>query len=90
MQLSNIKQFLEIYRKNLDTEEEKKKCIQHIIQKELGIFINIKNISFHKGIVQIKVNTIVKNEIFLQKENLLSLFKKESKENRLPQVHDIH
>lgn len=73
MQLSSIKQFLEVYRKSLDTEDSKKERIQQIFKEELGITIDKKAFVVKKGVLHITANTIIKNEIFLRKGKIVSL-----------------
>jgi hypothetical protein len=89
MQLSNIKQFLDVYRKSLDSEDEKKEHIQRIIQEETQIIVNTKMIILKKGVLEIKANTIIKNELFFYKEKIISRFKKEAEKNTLLSIHDI-
>lgn len=71
MQLSSIKQFLEVYRKNIDTEDEKRKKILRILKEEAGVLIDEKSLVIKKGVVQIKASAVFKNEIFLHKEKII-------------------
>lgn len=89
MQLSDIKQFLDVYRKKLDSEDEKKKRIVDIILKEINISIDPKNISIKNGVLEINTNTVIKNELYLHREKILSHINEESKKSLLPFVHSI-
>lgn len=75
MQLSNIKQFLEVYKKSLNSEDEKRLAVRNIIKEETTIDIEEKFFVFKKGVVELKTNQIVKNEIFLHKEKIVQRFK---------------
>ena len=86
MQLSSIKQFLDVYRKSLDTEDSKKEKIQQIFKDELGIFIDKKSLIIKKGILHTNVNTIMRNEIFLRKEKIILRLK----EDKQLGVYDVY
>ena len=72
MQLSNIKEFLEVYRKKLSHEDDKRTSIRMIIKEVSGITINEKDMSISRGLITIKAGHVVKNEIFLYKEKILA------------------
>jgi hypothetical protein len=76
MQLSSIKKFLDVYRKNIDTEDAKRSAILRILKEEIGVDISEKSLTITKGVLKIKTNAVIRNEIFLRKEKLLGRFKK--------------
>ena len=71
MQLSNIKEFLAKYQERLTHEEDR----QEIIFNTLNFFVHgaIKKDSFsaEKGVLKIHANPVIKNELFIYKENIL-------------------
>lgn len=72
MQLSNIQQFLETYRKQINKEDHKRNTIINIFYEETGVKIDEKALVIKKGIVSIKTNAIIKNEIFLRKAKIIA------------------
>lgn len=85
MQLSNIAQFLEIYKKKLSSEDDKRAVILKIISEEIHISIDEKTLSIEKGLIKIKSSPALKNEIFLHKNNII----KKIHECGRTDIHDI-
>jgi len=63
--------FLNKFKNNFLKEENKKKIIQEIILKNLKIKIKKNNIKIKENIVFLKTKPIYKNEIFINKENII-------------------
>jgi len=72
MQLSSIKSFLEKYSARLDTEDEKKEKIIQIFLTVARVQITPQMIVVENGILKINTSSVVKNELFIYKEKLLS------------------
>lgn len=72
MQLSNIKEFLEVYRKKLSHEDDKRTSLIQIIKETSGVTINEKDMTVARGVISIKAGHVVKNEIFLYKEKIIA------------------
>ncbi|GEM_PF-2380862 len=85
MQLSNIAQFLEIYKKKLALEDDKRGSLIKIISEETGIILSEKVIVITKGVIVLKVAHVVKNEVFLHKLPILKKIKESGQTN----IHDI-
>lgn len=86
MQLSNIAQFLEIYKKKLLSEDDKRNAICQIISEETGVIINEKVLTIERGLIKIKASPVLKNEIFLHKNTIL----KRIHESGRTDIFDIH
>ena len=71
MQLSNIAQFLEIYKKKLSSEDDKRAVLLKIISEETGIPLDEKVLSVERGHIKIKASPVLKNELFLHKIRIL-------------------
>lgn len=61
--------------KNLNKENLKKKEIVKIISDTIKVSINEDQIIIKKGTISIKTAPIIRMEILIQKEKILSLFK---------------
>ena len=75
MQLSNIKEFLEVYRKKLSHEDDKRSSLIQIIKEVSGVTINEKDMTVARGVITINAGHIVKNEIFFYKEKIITQIK---------------
>lgn len=71
----NIAIYLEKFR-NLSTKDEKiKEEIYRAVKTVCGFEIDLKKISFKKGIIQLNLSPIERNEIFMKKSRLLAELK---------------
>lgn len=75
MQLSRITQFLEIYKKKLALEDDKRGMLIQIIFDETGVKLDEKFLDITKGTIKIKSSHVVKNEIFFHKARILQKIK---------------
>ena len=80
MELNNIQQFLEKYRKRLFGEEEKRHAVLAAIKEGSRVVLSEKELAFKNGTIHLHTDPVIKNEIFLHKERILLL----CKERNLP------
>lgn len=85
MELSNIAQFLEIYKKKLSLEGDKREELIRVIFDSTGIKVEESQMTITKGVIQIKMTPIVKNELFLHKAKILEKIKASGRTD----IHDI-
>jgi len=76
----NIGDFLIKFKNLTPPDQIVKNIFLNIIYKKLDIKIPKKNISLKNNTLYLKINPIIKNEIFLHKESILKELKKELKE----------
>ena len=72
MQLSGIGEYLLKYRKTIAREEDKRSQIVEVIKNATRVSLEEKAISIKKGVLSIDAHTVVKNEIFMHKQKILS------------------
>lgn len=73
----NISGFLDKFKKFDKDKSQQSENIANIIGSVTGIKIRKDNFSVKDGILVIKGSPVLKQELFLKKENLLSLLKAE-------------
>ncbi len=61
--------------KNLEHPDAKKEILLKQIVESTGLLLNKKQLELHGGILFIKADSYVKNEIFLQQEKILQELK---------------
>lgn len=71
MDYNHIKDYLNKFKEILFSKEEIYKIIGDLIEKDVSIRIEQKNISIKSNIIYIKTSPIVHNEILIQKEKIL-------------------
>lgn len=71
MDYNHIKDYLNKFKEILFSKEEIYKIIGDIIEKNISIKIEQKNISIKSNIIYIKTSPIIHNEILIQKEKIL-------------------
>ncbi len=76
MQLSNIQQYLEVYRKKLFAAEDERSNIIDSIKKISGVTLLDKELYVKKGTLFIRSDSITRNQIYLYRLKLLEEFKK--------------
>lgn len=67
----NISIYLDKFKKIESKSSDLKKTITDSVNKFLKITIDKKNVEVKNGIVYLKVNPVVKNEIFINKVNII-------------------
>ena len=70
MQLSNIQQFLEVYRKRLFKAEDERNAIINIIKNISGVTLFESQIIIQKGTLSIKSDSVTRNQLFLYKTKI--------------------
>ena len=78
MQLSNIAQFLEVYKKKLFAEEDDRKAIREAILRVTGVEIPEETLTIKQNTVYISGDSTVRNHLFLYKAKILEEIKKVS------------
>ena len=68
----SISSFLEKFTKILNTSTLVRGFLIDIIKKEINYDIDVKNIKVQNGIVYLNERPIIKNEIFMKKNKILS------------------
>ena len=76
MQLSNIQQFLEVYRKRLFKAEDERNTIINSIKNISGVTLLESQIIIKKGILSIHADSITRNQLFLYKTKIIEELKK--------------
>ena len=75
MELNDIQQFLEKYRKRLFGEEERLNAVLVAIKDGSSVVLNKKELAVKNGTIYLHAAPAIKNEIFLHKERILLLCK---------------
>lgn len=75
--LNHIKAFFARFKHLTPPHESIKKAVQKSIKKTLHKDIQLENITVSRYTVFINKNSVFKNEVFLNKEKLLTLISKE-------------
>lgn len=71
MDYNHIKNYLEKFRTILFSKEENLRIISKIIEKNTLVIIEVKNISIRGAVIYIKASPLVRNEIMINKSNIL-------------------
>ncbi len=75
MELANIQQFLEVYRKKLFAEEDERKSILDAIARVCGITLNEKEITVNKNTIIIQSDSVTRSHLFIYKTKILEEIK---------------
>lgn len=86
MEVIHVKDLLLKYKKLLFRDEDRRRIICEIIKKVSGIKITPVELNIQKGELFITGSSVIKNELFLHKENIL----KELHKKELSDIIDIH
>lgn len=78
MQLSNIQQYLEVYRKKLFAAEDERSNLIETIKRISGVTLLTKELQIKSGTLFIQSDSITRNQIYLYKLKLIEEFKKNS------------
>ncbi len=76
MEISHIKDLLLKYRELVFRDTEKRRTVCEIISNISGIKVIESDIAIHNGKLQIKGDSVTKNEIFFHKERILDELRK--------------
>lgn len=77
----NIGDFLKKFKNLVPFEKTIKDNLIQIIKEETGILLPKESISFHNNVVFINTIPVIKNELFMRKQRLLSEMKKRNGNN---------
>lgn len=72
MDYNHIKNYLDKFRNILFSKDETYRIISEIIQKNTSILIEKKNIQIKGSLIHIKASPLVKGEILMKKDKILS------------------
>ena len=85
MEFSSIKKFLGKYRKYVSDDDDRKLHIRECVRMVTGITLSDEQIAFTKNQLRFTGDSVLKNELFLHKEAILS----ELRKNGLTHISDI-
>jgi len=71
MSISPIKAFLERFKGITIPNESVRKFVAKIVKEKIDIEIDIKNIEYKNRVVSVNEHSAIKNEIFLNKKEIL-------------------
>jgi hypothetical protein len=74
--MKGINHLFEKVKSSAVREVQKRSLVSELIKKEVGQEVPIENISFKEGVLFIKTSSIIKNQIFIKKNKLISLVSK--------------
>ena len=72
MEMKGISEYLQKYRLKLYGAEDKRKEVIEVISRVCGFIISGDMITINKGVVTVKGNTMIKNELFMRKQQILT------------------
>ena len=81
MQLLNIQQYLEVYRKKLSIALDEKNNILETIKKVSGVELEPQQVVIKKGILTIQSDSITKNQVYLYKTKIIDALKQNTNNN---------
>lgn len=67
----NISIYLDKFKKVDSKNSSFRDCITSSINKVLGVNINKENITVRNGVVYLKTNSVIRNEIFIKKKIIM-------------------
>lgn len=67
----NISIYLDKFKKVDSKNSSFRDCITSSINKVLGVKINKENITVRNGVVYLKTNSVIRNEIFIKKKIIM-------------------
>ncbi len=79
MELSNIKEFLEEYRKRLNIFDDERKQIIEVIFRISALRFTESQISLKQGVLTVDTDSVTRNELFIYKSRILEELEKISK-----------
>jgi len=74
MELPNISSFLEKYKKL----PSPKRTLREAVEEFFGTTKMIKDVSYKNGVVYVKTQSVLKQEVFLNKKKLLAFLKEKN------------
>ena len=84
--MEQIGSFFEKIKKNISYDLDLKKEIVFLIKENTGIEVLEKNITLKNGLLYISEKPILKNEIKIKKEKILSSFKDRIKNRKIKDI----
>lgn len=75
--MKSIGNFFDRFNSIAIKEVRKRMFVSEIIKKELGIDIPFESISFIGDEIRIKTNPVIRNQIFIKAQKLISIIKKD-------------
>ena len=81
MQLANIKEFLEKYRAKLSEAEGKQEDVIAIIATITQVTLSPEMFSVERGILILRTSPVIKNELFMYKEKILSALRERGRKD---------
>jgi hypothetical protein len=76
--MNNIQGLLNIFENLIKTEEGFKSIISEVIEREVGVKIDPQKIKASEFVLYLDTHPVIRNEIFLQKEKILSSLSKKT------------
>ncbi len=86
MELKGIKEFLEQYKKILLKADDERDVIKESIYVISGVVVLNKDFKINHSIIELKVNSVKKNHIFLYKDAIIN----DLKNKHIKPIIDIH
>jgi hypothetical protein len=84
--MQNINSYLDKFKNLAVPNESIRKDVAGIIKNEIGIDLEIKDISIKNMVAYIKGGSAVKSEIFLRKKKILEKIKEADKNNEIVDI----
>jgi hypothetical protein len=78
MDFNHIKDYLEKFKIILKEKDENIDLIINVIYQHINFKLNKNNITIKNNIIFIKTSPIIRNEIFIKKQDILNSFKEKS------------
>lgn len=79
MELFNIQRFLDVYKDKLFSEDEKRQLLVDVIKDHTGVILKNDMISIKKNTMTITALPIIRNEIFMHKQQILASLKEKGR-----------
>jgi len=76
MSLQTISLFLDRFKHLLVSEVAVREVVREIIQKEMNISLDVKNIKFKNATVHITASPLLKNELYMKKTLIMEQIEK--------------
>jgi hypothetical protein len=86
MELKGIKEFLERYKQTILRGDTTREGIIRCIKDISGVELKNSDIKIERGVVTLTISSIKKNQIFLFKDHIILMIKKETGQS----IYEIH
>jgi hypothetical protein len=84
--MNNIGSFFDKFKSFALVELRKREVVSKVIENLTKHKLNLKDISIKEGIINIKSNSVLKNEIFIKKTKIIEEIKKASPELKVKDI----